>query len=590
MLAYSADGTTVLVGDPQGGANGTGAATVYASTGTGWSPGTVLAPPAGAVDFGASVALSANGATALVGDPSSSSVGTETGGSATVYTLDGTWSAGTPLVAPDTSIAFGTSVAVSAAGTVAVVGDPQGGVAGTGAVTVFTDTTAWSSGTPSTPPAGTAAFGTSVAISGGGTTVLVGDPGATGGGSATAYTLDGTWSPGTPLVAPEMSVAFGTSVALSAAGTVAVVGDPPGGGAGTGAVTVFTDTTSWSPGTPLAPPAGAAAFGTSVAISGDGTTVLAGDPGATGGGSATLYTFDGTWSAGAVFALPFGAAAFGTSVAISGDGATAFVGDPGSGSGGAAGAFVIKAPTTTTVLTSPASSNLGAPVSYSATVISAAGTPTGTVTFSVGSTPLCTTGSLTSGTASCSASDAPAGTDTVTGTYSGDADFAPSSARASEAVAAGFDLVGSDGGVFVFGDAEFFYSLPGLGIHVDDIVGIVPTGDDRGYSLVGSDGGVFAFGDARFESSLPGLGIHVHNIVGIVPTRRRPGVLPGRIRRRGVRLRRRPVRGLAAGPRHPRRRHRGHRADGRRPRLLAGQPRPGRSTPWGTPLLRQPRR
>ena len=85
----------------------------------------------------------------------------------------------------------------------------------------------------------------------------------------------------------------------------------------------------------------------------------------------------------------------------------------------------------------------------------------------------------------------------------------------------GYDLVGHDGGVFVFptGQAGGFYgSLPSLGVHVDDIVGMVPTSDDRGYFLVGRDGGVFAFGDAPFEDSLPGLGIKVSDIVGIVPT------------------------------------------------------------------------
>ncbi|HEY3940963.1 MAG TPA: hypothetical protein VGL60_00640, partial [Acidimicrobiales bacterium] len=79
----------------------------------------------------------------------------------------------------------------------------------------------------------------------------------------------------------------------------------------------------------------------------------------------------------------------------------------------------------------------------------------------------------------------------------------------------GYFLVGSDGGVFAFGDAPFENSLPGIGVHVNNIVGIVPTPDDRGYFLVGSDGGVFAFGDAGFENSLPGLGVHVSNIAGI---------------------------------------------------------------------------
>jgi hypothetical protein len=48
---------------------------------------------------------------------------------------------------------------------------------------------------------------------------------------------------------------------------------------------------------------------------------------------------------------------------------------------------------------------------------------------------------------------------------------------------------------------------------------IVATPDSRGYWLIGSDGGVFNFGDAPpFEGSLPGLGIKVSDIVGAVPT------------------------------------------------------------------------
>jgi hypothetical protein len=85
----------------------------------------------------------------------------------------------------------------------------------------------------------------------------------------------------------------------------------------------------------------------------------------------------------------------------------------------------------------------------------------------------------------------------------------------------GYDLVGRDGGVFVFPTGQsggFYGSLPGLGIHVDDIVGMVPTANDHGYFVVGSDGGVFAFGDAPFENSLPGIGVQVNDIVGIVPT------------------------------------------------------------------------
>ncbi len=50
------------------------------------------------------------------------------------------------------------------------------------------------------------------------------------------------------------------------------------------------------------------------------------------------------------------------------------------------------------------------------------------------------------------------------------------------------------------------------------VIGIVHTSDTKGYWLIGSDGGVYAFGDAGFVGSLPGLSVSVSNIVGAVPT------------------------------------------------------------------------
>ncbi|HLN42637.1 MAG TPA: IPT/TIG domain-containing protein, partial [Acidimicrobiales bacterium] len=85
-------------------------------------------------------------------------------------------------------------------------------------------------------------------------------------------------------------------------------------------------------------------------------------------------------------------------------------------------------------------------------------------------------------------------------------------------VNSGYWMVGNDGGIFSFGGAPFEGSLPGLGIHVKNIVGMVPTSTGKGYWMVGSDGGVFAFGDAGFVGSLPGINVHVSNIVAVVPT------------------------------------------------------------------------
>ena len=89
---------------------------------------------------------------------------------------------------------------------------------------------------------------------------------------------------------------------------------------------------------------------------------------------------------------------------------------------------------------------------------------------------------------------------------------------AATADAKGYWQVGSDGGLFAFGDAGFFGSVPGLGIHVNDIVDVLPSADGQGYLEVGSDGGVYAFGDAAFYGSVPGVGVHVDNIVAAATT------------------------------------------------------------------------
>jgi hypothetical protein len=97
--------------------------------------------------------------------------------------------------------------------------------------------------------------------------------------------------------------------------------------------------------------------------------------------------------------------------------------------------------------------------------------------------------------------------------------------------ATGYDMVGEDGGVFVFdapGQSGGFYgSLPGLGVVPNTpVVGIVPTKNDDGYFLVATDGGVFSFGNAPFLGSLPGIGVTpTTTIVGIVATNTDKGYL-----------------------------------------------------------------
>jgi Putative Ig domain/Fibronectin type III domain len=181
----------------------------------------------------------------------------------------------------------------------------------------------------------------------------------------------------------------------------------------------------------------------------------------------------------------------------------------------------------TVAFTAPADN--GSPITnYTVT-----GTPSGT-TVKPASTPAAVAAVAVAGAVTASGSASPItvmglsdGTSyTFTVTATNAAGTSPASAPSNSVTpqgppakpGSGYTLVGSDGGVFAFGSATFEGSLPGLGIHVDDVEGLMASTDDKGYFLVGKDGGVFSFGDAPFEGSLPGLGVNVSDIVGIVPS------------------------------------------------------------------------
>ena len=64
----------------------------------------------------------------------------------------------------------------------------------------------------------------------------------------------------------------------------------------------------------------------------------------------------------------------------------------------------------------------------------------------------------------------------------------------------GYWLVAADGGIFSFGDAQFYGSTGSLKLKAP-IVGMQRTDTGNGYWLVASDGGIFSFGDAGFYGS-----------------------------------------------------------------------------------------
>lgn len=67
----------------------------------------------------------------------------------------------------------------------------------------------------------------------------------------------------------------------------------------------------------------------------------------------------------------------------------------------------------------------------------------------------------------------------------------------------GYIVVGGDGGVFTY-DAPFYGSLPGIPVTAK-VVGAAWTPTGNGYWLLGDDGAIFSFGDAQYKGGFNAL-------------------------------------------------------------------------------------
>ncbi len=300
--------------------------------------------------FGASVAVSADGRTAIVGAP------LEGGGagSARIFALTPSgWQeqaklapsetveeTGVPCEGEGEECRLGISVAISGDGDTALVGSPleEGR---TGAVRTFVRTgSTWSQLGPKIKgeSSGKALFGRSVAISTDGQEALIGAP-----GSATASFLrrssDGWTQEGPTIEGPRKASTgrFGRTVALSGDGTVAFIGGP-GLEGDAGAVWAYVhEEGAWQQQGPILTGGGEETagghFGSGLALSEDGSTALVGANGDDEGiGAAWALTRSGTtWvQQGPKLTAPeeVGPAHFGSSVALSGSGENALIGGP----------------------------------------------------------------------------------------------------------------------------------------------------------------------------------------------------------------------------------------------------------------------
>ena len=353
-LSLSADGNTALVGGPEDNA-GDGAAWVWKRSGEVWTQQDSKlfgSGAAGGAGQGFSVSLSADGTTALIGGLWDN----QDHGAAWVWTRSGdVWTQqGSKLADADGFASQGYSVALSADGGTALIGAPhdQSDAYDAGSVRVWTRTgVLWTpQGAKLTVP-GSAWQGYSAALSADGSMTIVGGPNdSDGAGAAWVWTRSGGgWTPVSKLPAYYGSSGQGAAVTVSADGTTALLGGPNDQtDIFFGAVWVWTRRDGgWVrdfvklKGTSNG--SGASSQGTSVSLSADGTTALIGGPDDNDGvGAAWLWTRSGggwTESAKLVASSALGKARQGSAVWLSGDGGTALIGGP-SDDGGVGAAWV----------------------------------------------------------------------------------------------------------------------------------------------------------------------------------------------------------------------------------------------------------
>jgi len=308
--------------------------------------------------FGFSISLSSDGATALVGAPAD----TGFAGAAWVFTRVGsTWTQQGPKLtvneatnateeercaAEANECGFGRSVALSADGDTALIGAPRANEA-QGAAWVFIRTgSTWSQFgaklTGGIEAAGNGSFGRSVALSGDGDTALIGAPRDSGGHGAAwvfARSASGFLAQGSRVTAAdELGVGFfGRSVALSADGASGLIGGP-GDDHYSGAVWALARVggelvTEGAKLTGGGEEADKGRFGYSVALSADGTTGLVGarSDAENHGAAWALVRSGSSWSQQGpklTAAGELGVGQFGYATALSSDGNTALIGAP----------------------------------------------------------------------------------------------------------------------------------------------------------------------------------------------------------------------------------------------------------------------
>src|SRR5690554_3728844 len=295
-IALSADGSIIAIGSPfNTNANGTNAGHVRVFeniAGTWTQIGNAIEGEAQWDRNGWSVALSADGTIVAMSAPRHNGNGPESGQVRVFENVQGTWTqVGTPLVGLQPNHRFGTSIALSADGSILAVGTIQEGSAGQalGYIMLFENIQGtWTQiGQPiyGTDPGNQS--GRSVSLSSDGNIVAIGESGYSTSSSSRIgnvrvfENVSGTWTQiGSRIIGEAANDSSGISISLSSNGSVVGIGASgnDGNGNAAGHVRVYQNTLNiWSQvGIDIDGEEALDFFGESVSISGNGDTLIVG--------------------------------------------------------------------------------------------------------------------------------------------------------------------------------------------------------------------------------------------------------------------------------------------------------------------------
>jgi hypothetical protein len=229
-VSLSADGTTALIG-AENENSGTGAAYIYSNVAGTWTQTARLASGATGGWFGSNVSLSADGTVAVIGAPGENSYV----GAAYIYrNIEGTWTQTARMESGVASSWFGLSISVNSDGSVALIG-ANGENGGNGAAYIYQNVAGtWTQIARLATDVKESWFGTRVALSSDGSVAILG---VFREKAAYVYkNIAGCWILKNRLFSSAENSRFGLGVALSSDGSSALIGD-----FGEGAVYLYRD-------------------------------------------------------------------------------------------------------------------------------------------------------------------------------------------------------------------------------------------------------------------------------------------------------------------------------------------------------------